>query len=97
MIDRREATLAELQQQHLEHLRKLSSPLYRGKGRVHIKLPHTTQTIPLDNKNIHNMKTEGEEMKIPQCVFEAKQPIEEKKARGKKGKKPDSNKDFLRK
>ena len=36
-------------------------------------------------------------MKIPQCVFKAKQPVKEKKARGKKGKKPNNNKDVPRK
>ena len=97
MIDRREPTLAKLQKQHLEHLHKLSSPLYQGKGRLHIKLPSTTQTIPVDNKNIHNIKTKSEEMKLPQCAFEAKQPIKEKKSSGKKGKKPSNNKDVLRK
>ena len=88
MIDRREPTLIELQQQHLEHHHKLSSPLYQRKGRLYVKLPRMTQTIPVDKKNIYNVKTKSEEIKLQQCVFKVKQPIKEKKVRGKKGKSP---------
>ena len=56
-----------------------------------------TQTISVDNKNIHNIKTKGEKIKIPQCAFKAKQLVKEKKARGKKGKKSNNNKDVPRK
>ena len=92
MIDRREPALTDLQKQHLEHLCKLPSPLYWGRGRLHVKLPRMTQTIPVDNKNIHNVKTEGEK-----CAFEAKEQVKEKKAKGQRGEKPNNNKDVPKK
>ena len=60
----REPTLANLQKQHLEHLCKLSCPLYKGRGRLLVKLPHRTKTMPVDNKNISNMKTDSEKSTV---------------------------------
>ena len=71
----------------------MSSPVY-GNGRGTRTKAHGTQPIPIDTKTIHNVKTEGEGTKTPQSV---KQPIKEKKARGKKGKKSNPNKDSPKK
>ena len=74
MITRRKPTQAELQQAHVEFLCRVSSPMY-GNGR-HTKMkPQRTQSIPVDNKNIHNVKTEGEGMNPPQSAFKGKQPV----------------------
>ena len=52
-----------------------------------------TQPIPVDSKTIHNVKTEGEGTKTPKSPSKGKQPVQEKKPRGKKGKKSNPNKD----
>ena len=64
-----------------------------GNGRGVRMKPQRTQPIPIDSKNIDNIKTEGEGMQTPQSVSKGKQPVKEKKPRGKKGKKSNPNKD----
>ena len=68
----------------MEYLRRISSPMY-GNGRGTRTKPQRTQPIPIDSKHIHNVKMEGEGTKTPQSVSKGKQPVKEKKARGKKG------------
>ena len=84
--NRRKRTQAELQQAHIEYLHRISSPMY-GNGRGTRMKPQRTQPIPIDSKNIHNMKMEDEGTKKPQSVSKGKQPVKEKKPRSKKGKK----------
>ena len=59
--------------------------------------PQRTQPIPIDTKTIHNIKAEGEGMKTPQSASKEKQPVKEKKASGKRGKKSNPNKGSLKK
>ena len=67
-----------------------------GNGRgTRMKL-QSTQPIPIDTNTIDNVKTEGEGTKTPQSPSKGKQPVKEKKPRGKKGKKSNTNKDSLR-
>ena len=68
-----------------------------GNGRGTRTKPQRTQPIPVDTKTIHNVETEGEGMKTPQSASKGKQPVKEKKARGKKGKKSNPNKDSPKK
>ena len=68
-----------------------------GNGRGARMKPQRTKPIPIDTKTIHNVKTEGEETKTPQSPSKGKQPVKEKKQRGKKGKKSNPNKDRLKK
>ena len=59
--------------------------------------PQSTQPIPMDTNTIDNIKTEGEGTKTPQPPSKGKQPVKEKKPRGKKGKKCNTNKASLKK
>ena len=93
---RRKPTQAELQQAHIELLCRISSPMY-GNGRGARMKPQRTQPIPVDAKTIHNVKTEGEGTKTPQSASKEKQPVKEKKARGKKDKKSNPNEDSPKK
>ena len=68
-----------------------------GNGRGTRKKPQSTQPIPIDTKTIHSVKTEGEGTKTPQSSPKGKQPVNEKKPRGKKGKKSNPNKDSPKK
>ena len=68
-----------------------------GNGRGGRTKPERTQPIPVDSKNIHYVKMEGEGMNTPQSASKGKEPIKEKKPRGKKGKKSNPNKDLLKK
>ena len=74
----------------------MSSPMYEN-GRGTRTKPQRTQPILIDTMTIHNVKTEGEGTKTPQSASKEKQPVKEKKARGKKGKKSNPNKDSLKK
>ena len=80
----------------MEHLHRISSPMY-GNGRGARTKPQRTQPILTDTKTIHNIKTEGEGTKTPQSASKGKQPVKEKKTRGKKGKKSNPNKDSPKK
>ena len=82
---RRKPTEAELQQAHVELLCRISSPMY-GNGKGTRTKPQMIQPILVDTKTIHNVKTEGEGTKTPQSASKGKQPIKQKKPRGKKGK-----------
>ena len=94
--NRRKPTQARLWQAQIEHLCRISSPMY-GNGRGMRTKPQRTQPIPIDSKNIHNIKKEGEGMKTPQFASKGKQPVKEKKPRGKNGKKSNPNKDLPKK
>ena len=59
--------------------------------------PQSTQPIPIDTNPIDNVETEGEGTKTPQSPSKGKQPVKEKKPRGKKGKKSYTNKDSPKK
>ena len=89
---RRKPIQAKLCQAHIEYLCRISS-MY-GKRRGTRTKPQRTQPIPVDSKNIHNVKMEGEGTKTPQSASKGKQPVKEKKPRGKKGKKSNPNKDL---
>ena len=69
----------------MELLCRISSPMYGNRRGARMK-PQMTQPIPIDSKTIHNVKTEGEGTKTPQPPSKGKQPVQEKKPRGKKGK-----------
>ena len=89
---RRKPTEAELQQAHTELLHRISSPMY-GNGRITRMKPQSPQPIPIDTKTIHNVKTGSEGTKTPQSPSKGKQSVKEKKPRGKKGKKSNTNKE----
>ena len=80
----------------MELLRRISSPMY-GNGRGARIKPQITQPIPIDTNTIDNVKTEGEGTKTPQFPSKGKQPVKEKKPRGKKSKKANTNKDSPKK
>ena len=94
--NRRKPTQAELQQAHIEHLYRISSPMYGNRRGMRTK-PLRTQPIPIDSKTIDNIKMEGEGMQTPQSASKGKQPVKEKKPRGKKGKKSNPNEDSPKK
>ena len=89
---RRKPAEAELQQAHIELLHRISSPMYGNRRGTRTK-PQSTQPIPTDTNTIDNVKTEGEGTKTPQSPSKGKQPVKEKKPRGKKGKMSNTNKE----
>ena len=95
-MTRRKPTNAELQQAQIEFLCRCASPM-NGNGKHAKAKPQKTQSIPVDNKNILNVNTEGEGMDPPHSMFKEKQPVKDKKPWGKKCKKSNINKDHLKK